>query len=383
MKGYRSSHIGQQFGLMSVLSLISMLLLFYLFYSAFSDTFYEEKKQESRDLTTSAVSMIEGFYKLSQSSEMTELEAQQLALHALKSSRSFHDGYYWVNDSYANMVMHPERPDLMGINLAQVEDINGLHLFSEFVREAHKGGGWVDYYWTKPGVEREVFHKVSYVALFEPWDWVIGTGVYLDEVEAKNNRLFIQSIELIVVAFLLMAIVSVMWAKRSTILIRDLAIKDPLTGLYSRRYLNESGGSFISQDRRNENNHLYVLFLDIDHFKQINDSFGHRFGDEVLHEVGNVLLEHTRPEDLCVRYGGEEFVILTLAHQFGSVHRLAERLRAHINALELTENIDLTVSVGIAMRGCEESMISVLNRADQYLYEAKESGRDCVVSESV
>ncbi|WP_415889248.1 diguanylate cyclase [Neptuniibacter sp. SY11_33] len=383
MKGYRSSHIGQQFGLMSVLSLISMLLLFYLFYSAFSDTFYEEKKQESRDLTTSAVSMIEGFYKLSLSSEMTESEAQQLALYALKSSRSFHDGYYWVNDSHANMVMHPERPDLMGINLAQVEDINGLHLFSEFVSEAHKGGGWVDYYWTKPGVEQEVFHKVSYVALFEPWDWVVGTGVYLDEVEAKNNHLFIQSIELIVAAFLVMAIVSVMWAKRSTILIRDMAIKDALTGLYSRRYLNESGGSFISQDQRNENNHLYVLFLDIDRFKQINDSFGHRFGDEVLHEVGNVLLEHTRPEDLCVRYGGEEFVILTLAHEFGSVQRLAERLRAHINALDLTEEIDLTVSVGIAMRGYEESMISVLNRADQYLYEAKESGRDCVVSEPV
>lgn len=358
-----------------------MLLLFYLFYSAFSDTFYEEKKQESRDLTTSAVSMIEGFYQLSQSSEMTELEAQKLALYALESSRSFHDGYYWVNDSNANMVMHPERADLIGINLAKVQDANGIYLFSEFVKEAHKGGGWVDYYWTKPGVEREVFHKVSYVALFEPWDWVVGTGVYLDEVEAKNNRLFIQSIELIVAAFLVMAIVSIMWAKRSTQLIRDMAIKDPLTGIYSRRYLNETSASFISQDQRNQNNHLYVLFLDIDRFKQINDSFGHRFGDEVLHEVGNVLLEYTRPEDLCVRYGGEEFVILTLANRLEPVQHLAERLRTHINGINLTHNIDLTVSVGIAMRGDEESIISVLNRADQYLYEAKESGRDCVISE--
>ncbi|WP_415885742.1 diguanylate cyclase [Neptuniibacter sp. QD37_6] len=382
MKGYRSSNIGQQFGLMSMLSLISMLLLFYLFYSAFSDTFYEEKKQDSRDLTTSAISMIEGFYKLSQTSDMTELEAQQLALYALKFSRSFHDGYYWVNDSHANMVMHPERPDLMGINLAKVQDTNGLFLFSEFVREAHKGGGWVDYYWTKPGVEREVFHKVSYVALFEPWDWVVGTGVYLDEVEAKNNRLFIQSIELIVAAFLVMAIVSVLWAKRSTTLIRDLAIKDPLTGLYSRRYLNETEGSYLSQDKRNRHQHLYVMFLDIDHFKKLNDNYGHRFGDDVLHAVGQVLLQHTRPEDLCVRYGGEEFVILTLAGDMEPVRFLAERLRAEINRLEFAYEIDLTISVGLAERGHEESMASVLNRADQYLYEAKESGRDCVVSES-
>lgn len=360
-----------------------MLLLFYLFYSAFSETFYEEKKQESRELTTSALSMIEGFYELSQHSDMTEVEAKELALYALKSSRSFHDGYYWVNDSNANMVMHPERPDLMGINLAKVQDINGLHLFSEFVREAHKGGGWVDYFWTKPGDERKFYHKISYVALFEPWDWVVGTGVYLDEVEAKSNRLFIQSIELIIAAFLVMAIVSVLWAKRSTRLIRDLAIKDPLTGLYSRRYLNETEGSYLSQDKRNSHQHLYVMFLDIDHFKKLNDNYGHRFGDEVLHAVGQVLLQHTRPEDLCVRYGGEEFVILTLAGDMEPVRFLAERLRSEINRLEFAHKIDLTISVGLAVRGCEESMVSVLNRADQYLYEAKESGRDCVVLEPV
>ena len=366
---------------MSVLSLVSMLLLFYLFYSAFSDTLQAEKKHESRELTTAAVAMITEFHKLSVQGELAEEEAQSLALHALKSLRSDDGRYYWVNDSQANIIMHPTRPELNGQNLSHEQDESGLYLFQRFAEVARSGGGWVDYYWDKLDGEPE--HKVSYVAWFEPWDWVIGTGVYLDEVERKNNRLFVQSIELIVVAFIVMAIASVVWATRSTRLIRNLAIKDPLTGVYSRRYLNETKDSFVSQDQRNRHKKLYAMFLDVDHFKKLNDNYGHKFGDEVLHAIGKTLLEHTRPQDLCVRYGGEEFVILTFSRDLEPVKYLAERLRSEINRLPFVHDINLTTSVGIAMRGSDESINSVLNRADQYLYQAKEAGRDRVVSEPV
>ncbi|MCP4596663.1 diguanylate cyclase [Neptuniibacter sp.] len=381
MKVYLSSDIGRQFGLMGLVSLFSMLLLTFLFFTAFTDIYYQLKKEESQDLTTAGLAMTKGFYELSSKGELSEEDAKAIALQALSSSRHIHEGYYWVNDSSGNMVMHPVKPELMQIDLSTVQDVNGLYLFNEFVIAAHAGGGWVDYMWPKPGGDDTAYPKVSYVAYFEPWDWVIGTGIYLDEVAEQKNQLAIQAAKLILAAVLLMVLISVLFAKRSTTVIKDMAIKDPLTGLFSRRYLNESEDSFISRDKRNEDNHLYVIFLDLDHFKFINDNFGHHFGDDVLEAVGKVLHENTRPQDLAVRYGGEEFVILMLAESIEPVLQLTERIRMLVNKLQFAHDINLTISAGVAQRGFEESFPSVLNRADHNLYTAKAEGRDRVVFE--
>ena len=275
--------------------------------------------------------------------------------------------------------MHPVMPDLDNTDVRPVQDGKGLYLFQKFTETAKQGGGWVDYLWPQPGDRSTHIEKVSYVALFEPWDWVIGTGLYLDDLDAKKNQIFIQSAELIAAAVLLMTIISVMMAKRSTSAIRNMAIRDPLTQLYTRRYLNESEDSFVREDNRNQFNHLYIVFLDIDFFKQVNDTYGHMVGDQVLSKVGEVLRTHTRAQDLCVRYGGEEFVVMTLANSDEPVLKLTERLRQHSNELTFAEGHQITLSAGIARRDVDESFAHVLQRADQNLYEAKQTGRDRII----
>lgn len=107
------------------------------------------------------------------------------ALKVVKSMRYAGDNYLWINDMQPVMIMHPMKPALDGKNLSDLKDPNGKHLFNEFVRVcAADGDGFVDYMWPKPGKDKPVA-KLSYVRLFKPWNWIIGTGVYIETAEQR------------------------------------------------------------------------------------------------------------------------------------------------------------------------------------------------------
>lgn len=379
MKTYLSSDIGRQLSLMTLISLISMLLLFYLFFNAFSNGYYTEKRAESQHMTSVASSIVNSFHQLSLNGDLTSEEAVSLALGALQEAKYSEDGYFWINNSAGQMVMHPVKPELNHQNMLYFQDPNGQFIFAQFIKAALSGGGWIDYSWMKPSSDDEVVPKISYVTYFEPWDWIIGTGVYLDDLQAQRNDIFFQSARLIFIVFLLLGLASGLLTKHSLGVIKEVAIKDPLTRLYTRRFLNETEGSLIRRDERDRNGYLYVMFLDIDYFKRINDSYGHRCGDTVLRAIGKALQQHTRPEDLCIRYGGEEFLIVSQADSDALILALAERLRRQIHHLQFREQIELTVSIGVARRQAGEPFTAVLNRSDMNLYQAKQNGRDQVV----
>lgn len=112
-------------------------------------------------------------------------EAQKAAMNAVKAMRYDKVEYFWINDLNDLMVMHPIRPDLDGKKLDQLKDKNGKLLFAEFNRVVKsQGSGFVDYLWPKPGSEEGV-PKISFVSGFQPWGWVIGSGIYIDDVDAK------------------------------------------------------------------------------------------------------------------------------------------------------------------------------------------------------
>lgn len=379
MKISISSDIGRQLGLMCIINLISMLLLFYLFFNAFSSIFYDDKQQESKHLSGTAHTIVQGFYNLSLSEKMNKNDAMEMALQALRQARYDEDGYFWINDLDGFMILHPGMPHLENTNVNQVRDGKGFLLFQEFVKQAKAGGGWVEYLWAKPNRSILAVPKLSYVTLFEPWGWVIGTGLYLDDIEKQKNEIFIKSIGFVVTAFLFSTCLSIYIARQSTAAIKNLAIRDPLTKLYTRRYLNETEDNFLRQDMRDESSHLYILFLDLDLFKSVNDTYGHRMGDDVLIALGKLLEQHTRPQDMCVRYGGEEFVIATLAISNEPILNLAERIRTDVKELVFKGQFSVTVSIGIAKRDNDESFKDLLHRADRNLYAAKHRGRDCVV----
>jgi methyl-accepting chemotaxis protein len=113
----------------------------------------------------------------------SEEEKKARALKVIKSMRYAGDNYLWINDMKPTMVMHPIRPDMDGKDLSTYKDPNGKFLFNEFVKVCEKDGqGFVDYMWPKPGHDKPVA-KLSYVRLFKPWNWVVGTGVYLEMAE--------------------------------------------------------------------------------------------------------------------------------------------------------------------------------------------------------
>jgi len=163
----------------------------------------------------------------------------------------------------------------------------------------------------------------------------------------------------------------------------QLAITDPLTNIYNRRIFEEIAVKEWERARRSKSI-LTVALFDIDHFKSVNDNFGHLIGDQVLINLANLCLSNMRSMDVFARYGGEEFVILMPDADQISAHRTMERLRKTVEKTPLAnyENTDIlvTISAGIATWMGEESTIFhiLLEQADQALYTSKETGRNRV-----
>ncbi len=151
---------------------------------------------------------------------------------------------------------------------------------------------------------------------------------------------------------------------------------DPLTGLCNRRALEESlSGEIARRDRHDE--YFSVAIIDIDHFKKINDSLGHLTGDRIIKLVASQLDEEARQADVVARFGGEEFMIVMPKTDLDGATVAAERLRQKIqlNCRQITQ---VTVSVGVATVTAEDDAESVMTRADEALYRAKDDGRNCV-----
>jgi methyl-accepting chemotaxis protein len=157
-----------------------------LTYSLFNayDALTHERRAGLAQINDNAIAIFNKYYKMEQDGSLTRAEAQERAKDVVAAMRYAPDGYLWINDMQPAMVMHPIKPELNGKDLSQNKDPNGKHLFVEFVNvvKANKEG-FVDYYWPKPGFEAPV-EKFSHVIGFEPWGWVVGTGVYSDDLAA-------------------------------------------------------------------------------------------------------------------------------------------------------------------------------------------------------
>ncbi len=162
--------------------------------------------------------------------------------------------------------------------------------------------------------------------------------------------------------------------------LRNLAVTDTLTGVWNRRHGTELLAADLSARRPGQA--LSLLMLDIDHFKTINDTFGHQAGDHVLIEIASRLRRSLRGSDMVARWGGEEFVVLLRDCALPDALRLAEDIRAAIAELPFGAMGSLTVSVGVAEARASEDLTTWLERADQALYRAKRSGRNEVAADS-
>jgi two-component system, cell cycle response regulator len=167
----------------------------------------------------------------------------------------------------------------------------------------------------------------------------------------------------------------------------ELAVTDQLTGLHNRRYMESQLKSHLQRASRG-GPPVSVLIADIDHFKRVNDLFGHDAGDDVIREFAARLASNFRPRDLSCRFGGEEFVVIMPETAASDAIAIAERLRVSIEESPFViglarDRLDVTCSVGVAVAAMhEQDGELLLKRADEALYEAKRSGRNKVVTQA-
>lgn len=159
-----------------------------------SDTLYKDRQESLKHVIETSVSVVKSYYQLSQTGEVTEEDAKASALRALEAIRYNGSDYLWVNDLDTVVLMHPVAPQFVGKAQDQFKDSYGRYLYREVVDIAKKNGkGSISYHWPKPGSD-EPIEKVSYVELFKPWGWVVGTGLYVDDVREAQQAHIVKTI---------------------------------------------------------------------------------------------------------------------------------------------------------------------------------------------
>ena len=164
----------------------------------------------------------------------------------------------------------------------------------------------------------------------------------------------------------------------------ELAVTDPLTGLHNRRYMTGQLQALVGRASHGGAS-VAVLVLDIDHFKAVNDGFGHDAGDEVLREFAVRLATNVRAIDLPCRMGGEEFVVVMPGASLEDAHRVAERIRRDVASAPFrvmggAEHLTVTISIGVAATISGDTPGDILKRADEGVYQAKAAGRNTVIA---
>jgi len=285
------------------------------------------------------------------------------SLYIYANSRDVLEGSKAWNGGTVQPSMHPE--DCWGLRRG--------HVYSFGEREidfpcAHVGSAHVEQYCCIP-----VLAHGETIGLLHLEFRADADGVFRREEVDEQRRLGLMCAEQIS-----LAIANVKLRDQ----LRDQSIRDPLTGLFNRRYMLETCRREFSRAARGRQS-VSILSIDVDHFKKFNDNHGHDAGDTVLREVGNCLETEFRNEDVACRFGGEEFVVVLPGAPLEIGARRAEELRAKIEGLSvryLDNNLPrITISVGVAsFPEAGDNPQSVLKAADDALYRAKEGGRNRV-----
>ena len=185
MNSLRSVSISRRLWLILVVSVLMLLTLGMLMLNQIHSDLYQAKAEKTRHVVETANGVLTYYHGLETAGTLSREAAQQQALNAVRGLRYNQDDYFWINDLKPVMVMHPANPKLEGKELSGIKDPDGFALFNAMVAIAQeKGAGSVDYRWPKPGAEAPV-QKTSYVQLFQPWGWIIGSGVYIDDIQAQ------------------------------------------------------------------------------------------------------------------------------------------------------------------------------------------------------
>jgi methyl-accepting chemotaxis protein len=199
--------------LINGMAILALLLVTFLMLRSERNSMMEDRQRATRYAVETAAAMVEHLGKEAAAGSLSRDQAQQRAIALLHDIRYSGAEYFWINDMQPRMVMHPTKPELDGKDLGQTKDPNGKALFAEMVKVvAADGAGFVNYEWPRPGSEQPV-PKISYVKGYEPWQWVVGSGVYVDDIDAAVSAHARQYGKIVLLIALVMTLASGLLAR--------------------------------------------------------------------------------------------------------------------------------------------------------------------------
>ena len=206
---------------------------------AFEKSFVESKREMIRELTKVAWNIMDLYEHQERAGSLTRLEAQQRAITEIEHLRygEDHRDYFWISDMSPKLVMHPYSKELIGSDLSSFEDSTGKRIFMEIIAAvSEKDSGFIDYIWNKKYTARKEVPKLSYVKKFEPWGWVVGTGVFLDDVEQKTEQISRRLTNMIYAALLVFVLLLLYVTHHSLVIERKRRLAEEKLSLSRKKY---------------------------------------------------------------------------------------------------------------------------------------------------
>jgi len=329
---------------------------------------------------------------------------QKRALDDIKALRYGKSGYFWINDMHAKMIMHPIKPQYDGKTFVNTPKVPFVQLGIKALQNSKSRSAIIKYSFYNPATH-QYENKLSVVKLFKPWNWVIGTGVYLNAIDNSIEKvkhlkdkeeeklvykivMFSVLLTFSIIAFAYYLITHFIVKPVSNLhnekkYFEEISQIDFLTNIFNRRAFFDELERCVSFARRN-NFSVSIMMIDIDFFKKVNDKYGHEAGDEVLKKLAAIIKNCIREEDIFGRLGGEEFGLCIMNINNVTLSYISEKIRKSVEKDPLLykgEEIYFTVSIGVYTQSAYSIDIKdALNKADEALYRAKLEGRNRVVN---
>lgn len=361
--------------------------------------------------------------------DTTAKEMEKSALETIQNAASHESEYFFVMDEMGTMIMNGQDPTMNGKNILSLKDSDGKEFAKELIRSAHSEKPYfVSYKWKNPK-SKVIEQKYSYVKKVPHSSWIVGSGFYADalgetikrkqselyQIYEKEYRKVLYSVSVLMVFSLFVSYMvskllkrkfaeysQTIEAKNSELMelnhsledlveertndlnnayerMKKIAVTDTLTKIFNRYFFNDALKNEIHRASRYRTSFSLCMF-DVDHFKYVNDIFGHDAGDKVLISIVEVVKKCLRESDIFARTGGEEFMIILPETGIESAYEIAERICKSIK--EHNDTVcQVTISIGLVSYRLDEDLEDLLKRVDVALYRAKNEGRNRVVVE--
>ncbi|MBF0473421.1 MAG: methyl-accepting chemotaxis protein, partial [Nitrospirae bacterium] len=207
---FKNIKIKSKLFILIMIAALGLIIIEITSFCYFKDILLNERKTKTKQLVDVASGVVETYYTRFKAGEITEEQAKTRAIRYIKAMRYDEKEYFWINDMHPTMLMHPYNPELNGKDMTDLKDSTGKHFCVEFVKVVQKDkAGYVSYLWPRQGATKQV-RKIAYVKGFEPWGWIIGSGIYLDDVETVYSNAVLHESVMAGVIFLILALVALM-----------------------------------------------------------------------------------------------------------------------------------------------------------------------------